>query len=73
MQNDQLRELAIVLTQRVRQNASIDWTIKESVRAKLKVIVKRTLRQFGYPLDMQLLATEMVLKQAEMIASELAA
>lgn len=44
MQNDQLRELAIVLTQRVRQNASIDWTIKESVKAKLKVIVKRTLR-----------------------------
>ncbi len=73
MQNDQLRELAIVLTQRVRQNASIDWTIKESVKAKLKVIVKRTLRQFGYPPDMQLLATEMVLKQAEMIANELAA
>ncbi|SEF46667.1 type I restriction endonuclease subunit R [Nitrosomonas ureae] len=73
MQNDQLRELAIVLTQRVRQNASIDWTIKESVKAKLKVIVKRTLKQFGYPPDMQLLATEMVLRQAEMIASELAA
>jgi type I restriction enzyme R subunit len=73
MQNDQLRELAIVLTQRVRQNASIDWTIKESVKAKLKVIVKRTLRQFGYPPDMQLLATEMVLKQAVMIANELAA
>ena len=73
MQNDKLRELAIVLTQRVRQNASIDWTIKESVKAKLKVIVKRTLRQFGYPPDMQLLATEMVLKRAEMIANELAA
>jgi type I site-specific restriction-modification system R (restriction) subunit len=73
MQNDQLRELAIVLTQRVRQNASIDWTIKESVKTKLKVIVKRTLRQFGYQPDMQLLATERVLKQAEMIAGELAA
>lgn len=63
----------MVLTQRVRENASIDWTIKESVKAKLKVIVKRTLRQFGYPPDMQLLATETVLKQAEMIANELAA
>jgi type I restriction enzyme R subunit len=72
MQHDQLRELAVVLTQRVRENASIDWTIKESVRAKLKVIVKRTLRQYGYPPDMQLLATETVLKQAEMIANELA-
>ena len=72
MQQDQLRALAVVLTQRVRENASIDWTIKESVKSKLKVIVKRTLRQYGYPPDMQLLATETVLKQAEMIANELA-
>lgn len=72
MSKEVLRELAVVLTQRVRENASIDWTIKESVRSKLKVIVKRTLRQFGYPPDMQMLATETVLKQAEMIANELA-
>ncbi len=70
MQHDKLRELAVVLTERVRQNASIDWTIKESVRAKLKVIIKRTLRQYGYPPDMQKLATETVLKQAELIANE---
>ncbi len=55
------------------QNASIDWTIKESVKAKLKVIVKRILRQFGYPPDKQMLATETVLKQAELIAGEMAA
>ena len=72
MQHDKLREMAVILTQRVRENTSIDWTIKESVKAKLKVIIKRTLRQFGYPPDMQLLATETVLKQAEMIANELA-
>jgi len=71
MKKDKLRELAIVLTQKIRENASIDWTIKESVRSKLKVIVKRTLRQFGYPPDMQKLATQTVLKQAEMIAKEL--
>lgn len=71
MSKDKLRELAVVLTERVKANASIDWTIKDSVRSKLKVIVKRTLRQFGYPPDMQLLATETVLKQAEMIADEL--
>jgi type I restriction enzyme, R subunit len=71
MQHEQLRELAVVLTQRVRENASIDWTIKENVKAKLKVIIKRTLRQFGYPPDMQLLATETIMKQAEMIAAEL--
>ena len=72
MQQEKLRELAVVLLQRVRENATIDWTIKESVKAKLKVIVKRTLRQFGYPPDMELLATETVLKQAELIANELA-
>ena len=71
MQQDTLRELAVVLTDRVRKNASIDWTIKESVRAKLKVMIKRTLRQYGYPPDMQKLATETVLAQAELIAAEL--
>ncbi len=71
MQQEKLRELAVVLTETIRQNASIDWTIKESVKAKLKVSVKRLLRKFGYPPDMQMLATETVLKQAEMIAEEL--
>ena len=73
MQQDKLRELAVVLAERVRQNTTIDWTIKESVRAKLKVIVKRTLRQYGYPPDMQKLATDTVLRQAELIAKELTA
>lgn len=71
MEQDQLRELAVVLYEKVKENASIDWTIKESVKAKLKVIVKRILRQYGYPPDMQMLATETVLKQAELIAEEL--
>jgi type I restriction enzyme R subunit len=71
MSKDVLRELAVVLTQKVKENASIDWTIRESVRSKLKIAVKRTLRQFGYPPDMEKLATETVLKQAEMIANEL--
>lgn len=73
MQQDKLRELAVVLTETIRQNASIDWTIKESVKAKLKVAVKRILRKYGYPPDMQMLATETVLKQAEMIANEITA
>ena len=71
MQKDKLRELAVVLTETIKQNASIDWTIKENVKAKLKVAVKRLLRKYGYPPDMQMLATETVLKQAEMIANEL--
>ena len=71
MQKDKLRELAVVLTETIRQNASIDWTIKESVKAKLKIAVKRILRKYGYPPDMQMLATETILKQAEMMADEI--
>ena len=71
MQKDKLRELAVVLTETIRQNASIDWMIKENVKEKLKVAVKRLLRRYGYPPDMQMLATETVLRQAEMIAEEL--
>jgi type I restriction enzyme R subunit len=71
MQKEALRELAVVLADKIRQNTSIDWTLKESVRSKLKVIVKRTLRQYGYPPDMQMLATETVLRQAELMADAL--
>lgn len=67
--NDVLRELAVYLSEVVKNNATIDWTIKESVRAKLKVMVKRALRKFGYPPDLQKLATETVLKQAELLAN----
>ena len=63
-----LRELAIYLVETVKNNATIDWTIKESVKAKLKVMVKRALRKFGYPPDQQKLATDTVLKQAELLA-----
>lgn len=68
----QLKDLlAVELFRSIKENASIDWTMKESVRAKLKVTVKRLLRKYGYPPDMQALATETVLQQAEMIAAEL--
>jgi type I restriction enzyme R subunit len=69
---DKLRELAVVLFERVKANLSIDWTIKENVKAKLKMIVKHTLRQYGYPPDIQKLATETVLKQDKMLANEIA-
>ncbi|HDP98400.1 MAG TPA: type I restriction endonuclease subunit R [bacterium] len=62
--DEKLRELAIVLVDRVRNNASIDWNIKESVRARMRVLVKRLLRQYGYPPDKAAIATETVLQQA---------
>ncbi len=65
MGQNQLRELAIVLVARVRKNASIGWNLKESVRARMKVMVKRLLRQYGYPSDIQALAIKLVLEQAK--------
>ncbi|UOD35715.1 type I restriction endonuclease subunit R [Deferribacteraceae bacterium V6Fe1] len=73
MGKEKLRELATVLFQKVRENTTIDWAIRESAKAKLKVIIKRILRQYGYPPDMQQLATETVLKQAELVADEILA
>jgi len=48
----------------------INWTIKENVRARLRVMVKRTLRKYGYPPDKQRKATDTVIQQAEMMAGE---
>lgn len=68
--DETLRELSRLLVKKVKANTSIDWTIKENVQAKLRIIVKRTLRKYGYPPDKQLLATENILKQAELFADE---
>ena len=68
MQKEILRGLAIVLTESIRKNVTLDWTIKEAARAKLRVIVKRLLKKYGYLPDMVLLATETVLEQAELLA-----
>ena len=62
---NELKLLAIALTEKIKKNASIDWNLKESVRARMKVMVKRLLRQYGYPPDMAKLATELVLEQAQ--------
>ncbi len=68
--DEKLKELAIVLVDRVKNNASIDWNIKESVRARMRVLVKRLLRKYGYPPDKAAIATETVLQQAEMYTDE---
>lgn len=71
MQREVLRELAVVLTDNIRKSVTLHWTIKEAARAKLRVVVKRLLKKYGYPPDMALLATETVLEQAELLAEEL--
>jgi type I restriction enzyme R subunit len=68
MGKNKLRELSAVLVERIKSNVTIDWNIKENVQAKMKVIVKRLLRKYGYPPDMQALATKMVLDQANLFS-----
>ncbi|MFQ3549487.1 MAG: type I restriction enzyme endonuclease domain-containing protein, partial [Armatimonadota bacterium] len=71
LEDKQLAVIAVEVFNGVRKNATIDWTLKESVRAKLRRDVKRVLNKHGYPPDMQALATENILKQAELLASEI--
>ncbi|MBK8503799.1 MAG: type I restriction endonuclease subunit R [Saprospiraceae bacterium] len=66
--DDQLKDIAREITYKVKANATIDWTIRESARARLMVVVKRTLTKWGYPPDKQAKAIETVLKQAELMA-----
>jgi len=65
-----LSTLARELADTVRKNATIDWTMKESVRAKLRVYVRRTLSKYGYPPDKQKKATDTVIQQAELLGEE---
>jgi type I restriction enzyme R subunit len=69
--NETLRDIAREIADKVRANATIDWTIRESARAKLMVVVRRTLNKYGYPPDKQKKAIETVLKQAELMAEYL--
>lgn len=66
--DETLKEIAREITDKVRANATIDWTIRESARAKLMVLVRRTLNKYGYPPDKQQKAIDTVLKQAELLA-----
>lgn len=66
--DDTLREIAKEIADKVKKNATIDWTIRESARAKLMVLVRRTLTKHGYPPDKQQKAIDTVLKQAALMA-----
>jgi type I restriction enzyme R subunit len=65
-----LKKIAKELVTNVRKNVTIDWTVRENVRAQLRVQVKRILRKYGYPPDKQEKATETVLEQAAVLSAE---
>lgn len=67
MGDEALRNIARELVAAVKRNVTIDWTMRENVRAHLRVIVKRILRKYGYPPDKQEKATQTVLEQAEVL------
>ena len=71
--DDTLRIIACELVETVRNNVTIDWTLRENVRAQLRVLVKRILRKHGYPPDKQEKATQTVLEQAEVLSAGWAA
>ena len=73
MGNDELKVIAAELVTSVRQSATIDWTVRESARAKIRVMVRRILKKHGYPPDLQDEATKLVLEQAEVLCADWAA
>jgi type I restriction enzyme R subunit len=70
---DELKVIATELVTQVRKNVTIDWTVREGARAKIKVMVKRILKKHGYPPDLQEEATKTVLAQAELLCADWAA
>jgi type I restriction enzyme R subunit len=68
--DETLRKIARELVETVRTNVKIDWTVREDVRAQLRVLVKRILRKYGYPPNKQEKATQTVLEQAALLSGE---
>jgi type I restriction enzyme R subunit len=68
--DETLRLIAQELVRSVRNNITIDWMVRENVRAQMRVIIKRILRKYGYPPDKQARATELVLEQAEVLCKD---
>ncbi len=66
-----LRKIAHELVEQVRKNITIDWTVKESVKAKMRVMVKRILIKYKYPPDKQPKAIATILEQAEILCGEI--
>ncbi|GGD23762.1 hypothetical protein GCM10011513_21580 [Franconibacter daqui] len=67
--DDVLKKLAIEVTLKLRKSTTVDWQVRESVRARLRILVRQTLRKYKYPPDKTPYAVELILKQAEMVSN----
>ena len=70
MGDDKLKVIAAELITLVRKSVTIDWTLREGARAKIRVIVRRILNKYGYPPDLQAEAVKTVLQQAELLCAD---
>ena len=70
MGDDKLKVIAAELITQVKKSVTIDWTLRESARARIKVMVKRILKKHGYPPDLQDEAVKTVLAQAELLCAQ---
>jgi len=68
--DDTLKAIAQDLVKAIRKSVTIDWTLKENVRAKMRTLIKRILRKYGYPPDKQQQATVTVIQQAELLCGD---
>lgn len=69
--DDELKAIAHELTKTIKENMSVDWNVKDSTRAQMRVAVRRLLKKYGYPPDLQKMAVERIVEQAELMASGL--
>ncbi|MGC1039979.1 type I restriction endonuclease subunit R [Pantoea agglomerans] len=67
--DDVLKKLAIEVTLKLRKSTTVDWQVRESVRARLRILVRQTLRKYKYPPDKTPYAVELILKQAEVVSN----
>ena len=70
MSDEILVKIAREVAEKLRKNVTVDWSVKESVRARLRLIVKNLLKKYGYPPDAEIKAVELVLMQAEPFSAE---
>jgi type I restriction enzyme R subunit len=63
-----LKQIAHELTQAIKGNIKVDWTLRENVRAQMRITIKRLLKKYGYPPDLEKMAIDLIIQQAELMA-----
>lgn len=70
MGDETLKKIAVVITEQLRKSTTVDWQVRESVRARLRILVRRTLQRYKYPPDRAKEAVELIMQQAEVLSND---